>query len=138
MAQQTDSVRRSLDYVNQLSDDCARTDGYECIKATETDFLSADSDGALIPGRYFEAWSVSYQDFRSLTELTEEQKQLKHYKIGFTENADQYIVLFRGLLLPRITEEGNLDGVLRVTFGRTTKYWIDKKDFAITKRLFYR
>ena len=138
MAQSTDSEQRSRDYVSNLADDCVRTDGYACVETEESDFLSVVAERAMLPGHYLEAWSRSYADFQALEELDAEQKHLKHYRIGFTEDDAHYIVLFRGLLLPRIDAEGNVDGVLRVSIGMTTKYWVDKKTFAIAKRVFLR
>jgi len=69
--------------------------------------------------------------------MTDEQKQLKHYKIGFTENETQYIILYQGLLLP-LLENGEVVGTMRATFGLTTKYWINKHTLEIDKRLFLR
>ncbi len=138
MAQSTDSEQRSRDYVSNLADDCVRTDGYACVASEESDFLSVAAEQAMLPGNYLEAWSRSYVDFQTLEELNAEQKRLKHYRIGFTEDEANYIVLFRALLLPRVDAQGIVDGVLRVSIGMTTKYWVDKKTFAIAKRLFLR
>ena len=138
MAQSTESEQRSRDYVSYLADDCVRTDGYACVTSEESDFLSVAADQAMLPGHYLEAWSRSYEDFQTLPELDAEQKHMKHYRIGFTEDDAHYIVLFRALLLPAIDAEGNVNGLLRVSIGMTTKYWVDKKTFAIAKRLFLR
>jgi len=138
VAQSTESEQRSRDYVSKLADDCVRTDGYACVETDESDFLSVAAEQAMLPGYYLEAWSRSYSDFQGLMELDAEQKKLKHYRIGFTEDDGHYIVLFRALLLPRVDADGNVDGVLRVSIGMTTKYWVDKKTFAIAKRLFLR
>lgn len=138
MAQPMESEQRSRDYVNSLTDDCVRTDGYACVEIEESDFLSVAAEQAMLPGNYLEAWSRSYVDFQTLEELDAEQKRLKHYRIGFTEDDAHYIVLYRALLLPNVSAEGNVDGILRISIGMTTKYWVDKKTFAIVKRLFLR
>ncbi|MGA8258854.1 MAG: hypothetical protein WB783_01430 [Arenicellales bacterium] len=132
-----DSVKRSMEYVDGLHDNCVYTDGYRCIDVKEDDFIHPDPDRHWTPGPYLEAWSVSYRDFLQIPEMTEQQKQLKHYKIGFTENDTQYIILYQGLLLPML-ENGKVVGVMRATYGLTTKYWIDKKTLKIDKRLFLR
>ena len=132
MAQQED-VLRSIDYVNRLSDRCTYTDGYVCTELREDNFLSADSEQRLVPGVYLHAWKVAWRDFVSLDNLTSQQKELKHYRIGFTENDQHYIVLFRALLLPRLVD-GKPQEVMQVTYGQSTKYWIEKDTLAISDR----
>ncbi len=132
-----DSVKQSMEYVAGLDDSCVFDDGYRCIKVSEDDFLKRNPERVLTPGPYLKAWSVSYRDFLKIPDMTDEQKQLKHYKIGFTENETQYIILYQGLLLP-LLENGKVAGTMRATFGLTTKYWIDKKTLEIDKRLFLR
>jgi len=132
-----ESVKQSMEYVSGLSDDCVYDHGYQCIEVSEDDFLRRDPDRSWTPGPYLEAWSVTYRDFLAIEEMSAEQKKLMHYKIGFTENDTQYIVLYQGLLLPRL-ENGKPAGVMRATFGLTTKYWVDKKTLNIDKRLFLR
>ena len=132
-----DPVKQSMEYVAGLDDDCAYDDGYRCIEVPEDDFVSRHPGRSLTPGRYLDAWSVSYRDFLGIEEMNEEQKQLKHYKIGFTENDTQYIVLYQGLLLPMLRND-KVIGTMRVTFGLTTKYWINKETLEIEKRLFLR
>ncbi len=134
MAQQED-VLRSIEYVSSLSGGCTYTDGYVCAKLPEDDFLTADSERRLVPGAYFEAWEVARRDFASLDDLTSQQKELKHYRIGFTENDRHYIVLFRALLLPRLVN-GKPQGVMQVTYGQSTRYRIDKNTLAISDRKF--
>lgn len=134
-----DSVKQSMEYVSGLDDDCVYGDGYVCVEAgAEDDFISLDHPGRLlVPGPFLNAWSVSYRDFLDIGEMTDQQKRLKHYKIGFTQNDTQYIVVYQGLLLPML-EDGKVIGTMRATFGLTTKYWINKKSLEIEKRLFLR
>lgn len=124
-------------YVAGLPDDCVYDHGYRCMEVSEDDFISPRPDRAWTPGPYMNAWLVSYRDFQQITEMSAQQKELKHYKIGFTGNHTQYIVLYQGLLLPEL-KNGKVVGTMRVTFGITTKYWIDKKTLKIDKRLFLR
>lgn len=132
-----DSVRQSMEYVESLDDHCVYDHGYACLDPGGDDFAERGTDAGLVPGPYLEAWSVSYRDFVKIPGMSDEQKRLKHYKIGFAENATQYIILYQGLLLPRL-ENGEVVGTMRATYGISTKYWIDKKTLAIDKRLFLR
>ena len=88
-------------------------------------------------GNLFKAWQASYTDFQNIEDMTDAQKQLKHYVIGLTQDETHYVVLYRALLLPQVSN-GEVIGVTRGTIGRTTRYWIDKQDFSVSKRLFYK
>lgn len=136
-AQMQDSVKQSRDFVSSLDVDCAMDHGYRCVEIEEDSFLEKGSDSRMIPGLFLRAWQVSYADFRSLEDLTEEQKDLRHYKIGLTQDQTHFIVLFQGLLLPEIVD-GQPRGTIRSVFGLSTKYWIDKKTMTVSKRLFMR
>lgn len=132
-----DSVKQSREYVESLDGDCVYDHGYVCREPSGDDLAAPGRDAAMVPGPYLEAWSVAYRDFAAITGMTDEQKRLRHYKIGFAATGEQYIVLFQGLLLPRL-ENGEVVGTLRATYGISTKYWIDKQTLAIDKRLFLR
>jgi hypothetical protein len=132
-----DSVKRSMDYVSGLGDDCVYDDGYRCVDVTEDDFIRRDPHRPWIPCPYLEAWMVSFRDFQKITEMNAEQKKLKHYKIGFTQSDTHYIILYRGLLLPML-EDGKPVGTMRATFGLSTKYWINRQTLEVDKRLFLR
>ena len=129
--------KKSREYVSALSETCSLDDGYVCIEVEEDDFLVRNDNRILIPGPYLDAWAVAYADFQTITEMNDEQKALRHYKIGFTENKEEIIVYFGALLLPRIVD-GKPQGVIRSTFGLPTKYWISKQSLKIKKRLFLR
>lgn len=135
---QQHSLPRSLDYVDQLDLDCTLAHGYTCAEVGEDSFLQPDSLQQLIPAAYMRAWQAAYDDFQRISDLTDEQKDLKHYRLGFTENQHQYIVLLLGLALPYIDEQGASDGIVNAVYGRSTKYWIDKKTHRVVKRLFYK
>lgn len=130
-----ESVQKSIDYVRNMQVDCALDHGYRCTAVQEDSFMGLEADRSMISGTYLEAWLVCYEDFKKMTELTDEQKELKHYKIGFTQNETHFIVLFQGLLLPEIVD-GKPVGTIRSTFGLSTKYWVDKGTFEISERLF--
>lgn len=128
-------LRQSIGYVRGLDDRCTYTDGYACAEPPAPLASRAQLE-RMVPAVYLRAWAVAYDDFRNLADLTPEQKDLKHYRIGFSEDGDQYVVLFRGLLLPEIVD-GRPRGVLRAVFGRSTEYWIDKGTLKISKRLYH-
>lgn len=135
---QEDSLQRSLDYVRGLDSDCILTDGYVCANIEEDSFMQPESWQRMIPAVYLQAWQIAYEDFTRIADLSEAQKDLKHYKIGFTENDSQYIVVLLGLAVPYIDEQGKPNGIVSAVFGRSTKYWIDKRSKDIVKRLFYK
>ena len=132
-----DSLERSREFVRNLELDCTLTDGYQCAEVTEDDFLNPDSWKKMVPAPYLAAWQSCYDDFRRIPDLSAEQKELRHYKVGFTENQTAYIVLFQGLQLPFVDEEGQPTGIAGAVFGRSVKYWVDKKTLKIIKRMFY-
>ena len=133
-------LARSEKFAVQTSG-CALMDGYRCQHVEEQDFLAAAAQSTMLSGNFFKAWQAAVTDFSNQMDQTSEQLDLKHYKIGFTESPDHYVILLQGLLLPVIeTEEGEdvVAGLLRTTYGRTTKYWITKSDFRVDTKLFYK
>ena len=120
-----------------MQDGCGLVDGYVCSDALEDDFLSGASQERMVLGNYLKAWQVALEDFNQLAVLDDEQKNLKHYKIGFTESAVHYIVLFQALLLPSVGGDGVMGGV-NSTVGRTMRYWINKESMTVDRQLFYK
>lgn len=119
---------RSEAWVRSLPGGCVYGDGYRCREA--------EAGGAItVPGPYLDAWRVAYTDFLGLSELTGEQKALHHYEIAFGETPSDYIVEFRALLMPHIVDGEPVD-VMQATFGRTTRYRIDRETLEIRERLF--
>lgn len=133
-----DTSQRSRNFVLDLHLDCTLTDGYACAGVEEDDFLSPGSMQRMIPAVYLNAWSAAYENFRELQDLTQEQKNLRHYKVGFTENDDQYVIVLLGLAMPYVDENGRPQGLTRTVFGRSVKYWVDKESNQIVKRLFFK
>ena len=105
------------------------------MDVSEDDFLNAAAHQRMIPAVYLPAWQVCYEDFRSIPDLTDGQKDLKHYRIGFTHNDGEFVLLFQALLLPEMVD-GAPRGTIRATYGRSTKYWVDRRTLKIKKRLF--
>ena len=83
------------------------------------------------------AWLAALEMFQEEPWHTEESRDLKHYKIGLTESEDHYVVLFQGLLLPRV-KDGEFAGYLTETLGTTTRYWVDKTTFEVDTKLYYK
>lgn len=130
-------LKPAEDYARQ-DHGCALDHGYVCRDQHETDnFESIESNNAMIPASYLQAWQVAAADFAKLEDIEPERRELKHYKFGFTEDDQHYIIHFQALLLPEI-KAGKPEGIIRATFGLTTRYWIDKSSMAVTKRLFYK
>ena len=145
---QTDDGPVNLDEVLERSErfavqtrGCALIDGYRCLNSKEQDFLTAAAQSTMLPGGFLKAWLAALTDFSNQKDQTPAQLDLKHYKFGFTESSEHYVILFQGLLLPVIeTQDGEevVAGLLRTTYGRTTKYWITKSDFKVHSKLFYK
>ena len=119
------------------ADGCAFLDGYVCSPPKNSDFLNAEAQERMISGNLLKAWQAALTRFQSRPEKIEGQSDLKHYKIGFTESADHYIVLFQGLLLPQV-EQGAAVGFLSQSLGPSIKYWVRKDDFRVEKELLFK
>lgn len=135
---QADSSQKSIDFVRNQELTCTLTDGYVCKSSEEDDFLEPDSWQRMVPAVYMRAWQTAYDDFQKIPDLSEGQKDLKHYKIGFTENDKYYIIVFLGLAMPYLNDNGEPTGFTSTVFGRSVKYRIDKDSIQIVKRLFYK
>lgn len=136
-ARADDETEASKAWVMALDNSCVYDDGYVCKRTLEDDFLSPAADSAMIPGLWMIAWSAALSDFNANDELTSDARDLKHYKIGFSQNDEHYIVLFRALLLPQL-KNGEIVGILRTSIGQTTKYWIDRNTFQVAQRQYLR
>jgi len=122
-------------YVESLQDTCVYDDGYACAEPSDTQFYQQTINKQLIDARYLQAWPAAYEKFDGLAELTKKQKDLRHYKIGFAEDSEHYIVYFGALLMPYI-EDGKPVGVSRNTYGKSVKIWVKKSDKSVNKYLF--
>ena len=126
------------DFIKTLIPTCTVGDGYQCLEIEEDDFLNPESLDKLTPGQYLLAFNAAYAAFSELAELSIEQRHLKHYRIGFTESADSFIILFMPLLLPQNIENNKPVGFSTATFGKTVKFWVDKRTYKVSKHLFYK
>ena len=125
-------------YAETQVTNCTLKDGYVCEDISEDDFLSSQSQKKFVPAIYLPAWQAAYEVFQNIEDLTMQQKELKHYRIGMTESDDAYIVLFSALLLPQKIVDNTPHGITNITYGQTTKLWVDKESLQVTKYLFYR
>jgi hypothetical protein len=124
-----------LSYIDELDSSCLYKDGYVCAEDGDPNFYSQEAQRAMLPAGYFKAWNPAYDKFLSLSELTDKQKDLKHYKIGFAQEEEQYVVLFSPLLLPYF-EQGKANGLSTGVYGMSVKVWVDKKTLSVSKQLF--
>jgi len=122
-------------YVESLQDTCFYDDGYVCAEPSDTQFYKQTTNKQLIDARYLQAWPAAYEKFNGLAELTKQQKDLKHYKIGFAEDGEHFIVYFGALLMPYV-ENNKPTGISRNTYGKSVKIWVKKVDQSVTKYLF--
>ncbi len=119
------------------TDGCGLDHGYRCVPVGEEDFTGLEADRRMLPGNWLRAWQVAQADFRATPDLPEEARALKHYKFGLAETADAYVVHFQPLLTPMV-EDGEVTGIARASIGRQARYWIDKTDFSVARRQFYK
>lgn len=115
-------------------DGCAFLDGYVCPTPDNSDFLNADAQDRMISGNLLKAWQVALLRFESRPKKEPGVSDLKHYKFGFTESEEHYIILFQGLLLPHM-EDGEPVGFLSDSLGTSVKYWVRKDNFKVEKEL---
>lgn len=137
IAQESDALtKRSIEYVLAHPDSCTLGDAYVCQPIDEMAVIGSQS--TMAPGTYLKVWPLVYDDFSALDELSAAQKDLKHYKIGFAENENSYLVIFSALLLPQLNAAGLPEGLLRTTLGKSMRYEIDKKSLKIMSRKYYK
>ena len=103
MADVDEMVREATDYVESLAKDCVYLDGYICQaegpKPGESSrvFAHATDDSGTLPALLVQVWPAAYAHFLADQNLNDQQKQLMHYRIGFSKEANEAIVLFRPL-----------------------------------------
>ena len=112
-------------------DDCSLSHGYICEDISESDFSSVKAQDAMLSGNKLKAWYAAYGYFLNLEELTDIQKNLKHYKVGILETDQNYTVRFQGLLLPSIDAKGERQGLMRASIGGNLEIFVSKNDFTL-------
>ena len=88
----------------------------------------------MISGKYLDVWNICYADFMKIEDLANEEKQLDHYDISFSEEGDFFVVELIPKLLPK--EKAKMMNAMVV--GRNIKYWVNKDNLKIAKRAFYK
>ncbi len=132
-----EETAQSRRYVQSLSGNCSYVDGYRCAEPAGPGFTGPGVEERLVGGALLSAWQVTWEDFRANEELIPEQRQLRHYRIGFGEDDSNYLVLYRALPMPRMVA-GQPQGIISVPFGRTTVYEVDKATLRIVRRRYMR
>jgi len=146
MAHESDSLQQrvekaraqAIEYVDALPGECMYTDGYECaedapaVGESSMAFQKAIDQHGTVSPMFLEAWPVAYEAFKEHKDLSEEQKQLKHYRIGF-HYADQITTIwFRPLLLPQM-DNGEVVGKMRAVIGQDIRIGVDMKTNEVNK-----
>lgn len=132
--------QQAVDYVDNLSEDCTYTDGYQCALQSESDkqselnrrYKTAFDAHQTVSPVTLKAWSAAHTAFLELTDISAEQKKLKHYRIGFAQADGQTTVWFRPLLLPQI-DDGEVVGLMRATIGQDVRITIANDTMAVAK-----
>ena len=96
--------------------------------------MNAASDLKVIPGEFSKAWNVSYENFKEIEDLSNEEKDLLNYDIRIREEASEIIIKY----IPRLLTDSMAKKLNRMVLGREVEYWISKKDFTIVKTIFYK
>jgi len=133
MAVEQSSIQRARDWVATRDFHCTLTDGYQCIQVASA-ASAHPAAGMVIPAIYLPVWEICYRDFMAIKDLTPDRKELRHYRISFQETTDSYVLEFRGLLLPAIDADGQVNGVLPAVYGRSLRYVVNKNSRQITSR----
>ncbi|MBT5032207.1 MAG: hypothetical protein HOM55_07920 [Proteobacteria bacterium] len=141
MADVDEMVREATDYVESLAKDCVYLDGYICQaegpKPGESSrvFAHATDDSGTLPALLVQVWPAAYAHFLADQNLNDQQKQLMHYRIGFSKEANEAIVLFRPLFLPQM-QNGEVVGTMRATIGRELRINVDLNTLKVTRSIY--
>lgn len=129
-----ESIQESIDYAIAVSHraKCVLTNGYVCVDTDELSSTRKPNSVNAIPGVYLSAWQVCYEHFKGLPDLSEEQKRLEHYQVGFAEDKENYIIEFGAHLLPKLVD-GEPHGVILGSIGRSAVCVVNKRTLKISK-----
>lgn len=102
-----------------------------------TGFCMADSKKESVcklKGEFLKAWNICYSDFNKIADLSDKEKNLNNYDVFFMENKECFVIE----LIPHLLSDEMAEILNKITLGRSTKYWVDKTDYQIKKRIFYK
>jgi hypothetical protein len=131
----------AADYANSLASDCVYLDGYICQTEgpnpgeSSRVYAHATDDTGTLPALLVQAWPAAYAHFLADENLNDQQKQLMHYRIGFSKQGNEAIVLFRPLFLPQM-QNGKVVGEMRATIGREIRINVDLKTLKVTRSIY--
>ena len=141
MADIKEQVAESKAYVSALPEDCLYDHGYQCIESgvdQPTDLaMRLTAKSGTIPAPVIAVWPAAYEQFLKEEFLSEEQKKLKHYRIGFRAAEQGIEVSFLPLLLPHL-ENGEVIGKLRATLGHEVRITINPSDSSVVNVIYGR
>jgi hypothetical protein len=141
MADVDEMLLEATDYVNSLASDCVYLDGYICQaegpKPGESSRVYAHvmDDTGTLPALLVQAWPAAHAHFLADENLNDQQKQLMHYRIGFSKQENEAIVLFRPLFLPQM-QNGKVVGKMRATIGREIRINVDLNTLKVTRSIY--
>ena len=82
------------------------------------------------------AFLVTYADFMKIKDLPKSKKLIENYKVGFSEDKQNYYIFF----YPKVDTRKNKVQIIggETEFGVEMRYTIRKKDYVIQQRAYYR
>lgn len=135
------SIAEALAYVELQGDECVLVDAYQCQSNAPSPnessrvFSDAIDLGGTLPALMVSTWPVALERFLADDMLSDEQKKLKHYRVGFSLSNQQVTVLFRPLFLPQM-DQGEVVGRMRATIGRELRVTVDLTTLLVTKVIY--
>jgi hypothetical protein len=111
----------------------AAREGVELQRGTTTRQAN-DSPPVTVNGQYLKAFLVAHQAFEVDVDIPQEKKKIDNYRVIFSQQDGEIIVLFLAVRLP---SELSLKGGSS-TFGKDVRYRVRKKDYQIISKNFFK
>ncbi len=121
---------QAVEYVDGLAANCDYRNGYQCADAppeigkSSKAFIAAIDQSGTVSPMFLQTWPLAYDAFQNIEDLSDEQKQLKHYRIGFHYSEPLITIWFKPLLLPQI-DQGEVVGNMRAHIGQDVRVIVD-------------
>lgn len=103
-------------------------------KLQEFNLKTDNPNEIVLQGEFLRAYAIAYKDFIEQKDITDEDKILKNYTIGFINTKDAYVIHFR----PNLLNSKDAKKYNSMYAGKIVKYWVFKNKFTIKDRLFYK